>query len=61
MSSCLAALETSAAMSMEKVSACSISRSQSYTPMTVETRRSLIDTVSVTLLMLRTGPAHSAS
>jgi hypothetical protein len=45
-------------MSMEKVSACSISRSQSYTPMTVETRRSLIDTVSVTLPMLRTASAY---
>ena len=49
MSSLAAALATSAAMSTEKISACSISRSQSYTPMTVETRRSLIDTVSVTL------------
>jgi hypothetical protein len=39
-------------MSTEKVSACSTSRSQSYTPMTVETCRSLIDTMSVTLLML---------
>src|ERR1700722_17451315 len=58
MSSFFAAPATSAAMSIEKVSACSISRSQSYTPMTVETRRSLIDTVSVTLPMLRTGPAY---
>src|ERR1700722_18883137 len=58
MSSLLAAPATSAAMSMEKVRACSISRSQSYTPMTVETRRSLIDTVSVTLPMLRTVPAY---
>ena len=48
MSSFLAAFETSAAMSTEKVSACSISRSQSYTPMTVETRRSLMDIVSDT-------------
>ena len=41
-----AALATSAAMSTANTSACSVSRSQSYTPMTVETRRSLIDTVS---------------
>jgi hypothetical protein len=41
-------------MSTANTSACSVARSQSYTPMTVATRRSLIDTVSVTPLMLAT-------
>src|SRR6201994_5013157 len=43
-------------MSTEKMRACSVSRSQSYAPMTVETRRSLIDTMSVTLSMLGGRP-----
>src|ERR1700722_8786885 len=61
-----AALATSVAMSTANTSACSVSRSHSYTPMTVATRRSLIDTVSLTPPMLgdpawmrpRGPPAH---
>src|SRR5262245_5618719 len=48
MSSPTAALAASAAMSTSNTSVCSVSRSQSYTPMTADTRRSLTDTVSVT-------------
>src|SRR5271165_2522537 len=47
-----AAFATSAAISTANTSVCSISRSQSCTPMTAETRSSLIDTVSVTPPML---------
>src|SRR5215472_1159704 len=39
-------------MSTLNTSVCSVSRSQSYTPMIVGTRRSRIDTVSVTTPML---------
>src|SRR5579863_632206 len=47
-----AAFATSAAISTANTSVCSISRSQSCTPMTAETRSSLIETVSVTPPML---------
>ena len=48
MRSLAAAFATSAAISTANTSVCSISRSQSRTPITAETRSSLIETVSVT-------------
>src|ERR1700761_3567274 len=52
MSSLAAARATSAARSTANTSVCSISRSQSCTPITAETRSSLMETVSVTPPML---------
>ena len=52
MRSLAAAFATSAAISTANTSVCSVSRSQSRTPITAETRSSLIETVSVTPPML---------